>query len=215
MALEELLMTKAVLNSCQRELVWNTNITTCQNETQAAKAIKEAEVQHVAAIREAESQCAATIREVETHCEVTIKEVEACHATEAYTLGQSHKESMLRLEHAGLEEEGHHCQAFMEACSAALWACPIVVHGVLMYPLELLSGNVPLAIMLATTLQLAKVGRELPSIASSLTVSKMPAPLTGTKWQCHSSDQEAMMPRPKEEEATGLDIKDRKRGAHL
>ena len=55
---------------------------------------------------EAEAQCAATIKEAETHCEVTIKEAEACCATQAYTLEQSHKESMLKLKCEVLVEEG-------------------------------------------------------------------------------------------------------------
>ena len=90
----------------------------------------------------------------------------------------------------------------MEAFSAALWACPLKAHGVLMYPLQLLTGNVPMAAMLATTLQLATVGRELPSSASPLTVSRTPAPVTRTKWWCHLSNQEAMMLRPEEEEVS-------------
>ena len=75
-----------------------------------------------------------------------------------------------------------------------------------MYPLQLLTGNVPLATMLATTLQPTTAGRELPSTASPLTVSRMPAPPTGTKWWHCSSDQEAMMLRPDKEEVTRLDI---------
>ena len=65
-----------------------------------------------------------------------------------------------------LAEEVQHCQAFMEACGAALWACPIKDHGVLMYALQILTGNMPLATMLATTLQPATVGREPSSTAS-------------------------------------------------
>ena len=38
--------------------MWNTDITTCQNETQTAEAIKEAEAKCAAMIREAEAQCA-------------------------------------------------------------------------------------------------------------------------------------------------------------
>ena len=205
-ALEQLLTTKATLNSCQRELAQNANSGMHQNENQATEAIKEAEGQYVATIREAESHCAAMIREVETHCEVTIKEVEACHATQAYALEQSHEESMLKLEHEVLVEEGHDHPAFMEACSTALWACPLKAHGVLMYPLQLLTDNVPLSAMLATTLQPATAGRELLSTASLLTVSGIPAPQTRTKqWHC-SFDQEPMTLRPEEEEATGLDV---------
>ena len=54
-------------------------------------------------------------------------------------------------------EQGHDCLAFMEACSAALQACPLKAHGVLMYPLLLLTDSVPLATMLSTTPLLATV----------------------------------------------------------
>ena len=59
---------------------------------------------------------------------------------------------MQKLEHEALAEEGHNCQAFMEATGTTLWDCPFKAHGVLMCPLQLLTGNVPLATMLATTL---------------------------------------------------------------
>ena len=44
MALEQLLMTKATMDSHQRELALNTNIAMHQNEAQATEAIKEAEM---------------------------------------------------------------------------------------------------------------------------------------------------------------------------
>ena len=91
-----------------------------------------------------------------------IKEVEACWAIHACTLETSHKERMLELECEAIPEEGWDCQAFLEACGAVLWACPPKACGVLMYPLQLLIGNVPLAAILgmsATTLQLATAGR--------------------------------------------------------
>ena len=113
---------------------------------------------------------------------------------------------MLMLECEVLVEEEHGCKAFVEACSTALWACPLKAHGVLMYPPQFVTANVPLAIMLATTPQLATTGREPPLTASPPTVSRMLAPPTGTKWQCQSSDQEAMMPRPEEEDVPNLDI---------
>ena len=49
------------------------------------------------------------IREADTHYEVMIKEAEAHCATQAYTLEQSHEESMLKLECEVLVEEGHDC----------------------------------------------------------------------------------------------------------
>ena len=107
---------------------------------------------------------------------------------------------MLKLECEALAEEGCDHWAFMEACSTVLQAWPIKAHGVLMYPLQLLTGNVPLAAMLAT------VGWEPPSTTTPLTVSRMPTPQTRTKWQHCSSNQEAMMPRPEEEKVAMLDV---------
>ena len=102
---------------------------------------------------------------------------------------------MLKLECEVLVEEGHDCQAFMEACGTALQACPFEAHGVLMCPLLLLTGNVPLATMLAATPQPATVGRELPLTAYPPTVSKVLAPPTGTKYRYQLSDQEATASR--------------------
>ena len=194
MALEQLLMTKATVDSHHRELALNDNIAMCQNEAWATKAIKEAKM------------CQ---KEVEVHCAAAMKEAEAHQAIHACALEQSHKESMLELEHEAIAEEVWDCQAFVEAHGAVLWACPPEAHGVQMYPLQLLTGNMLLAAILgmpATTLKPTTVGRQPTSTASPPTVSEMPAPPTRTKWQCHSSDWEATMLKPEEEEAVGLDI---------
>ena len=87
MALEWLLMTKATMDSCQRELALNNNIARCKNEAWATKALKEMEV------------CYATM----------ITEVEAYWAIHACTLEKSHKESMLELEHEAIAEEEWDC----------------------------------------------------------------------------------------------------------
>ena len=145
-ALEQLLMTKATMDSCQRDLVLNANIARHKNE-----ALKEVEVCYAA----------------------MIKEGEACWVIPACTLEKSHKESMLELEHEVIAEEGWDCQVFFEVCGAVLWACPPDAYGVLMYPLQLLTGNVLLAIILgmpATTLQLATTGRDPMSTTSPPTV---------------------------------------------
>ena len=154
-ALEWLLTTKATLNSHQRELACNADIATCQNETQAAEAIKEVEV-----------WCAATIREVETCYEVMIKEAEVCYATQAYALEQSHEESILKL------ECGHASRGRVQSLSI----CGGLQHSLVgLSPwspwgtdvsLQLLTGNVSLVAMLSTYLQPATVGRELLSTAS-------------------------------------------------
>ena len=116
---------------------------------------------------------------------------------------------MLEFEHEVLAEEGWDCQAFMEACGAALWTCLPKVCQVLMYPLQLLTSSVPLVSILgilATTLKLVTVGKEWTSTVSPPTVSETPAPPTRTKWQHCLSDLEATMPRPDEEGAVRQDI---------
>ena len=101
MALGLLLMTKATMDSGQRELALNANIAMHQNEAQAAEAIKEAEM------------CQ---KEVEVHCATAIKEAEAHHAISVCTLQQSHKESMLQLEHEVIAEEGHSWRPLEQSC---------------------------------------------------------------------------------------------------
>ena len=106
----------------------------------------------------------------------------------------------------GRSKEGWDCPAFIEDTIVALQACLPKTHQALMYPLQLLTGNVPLATMLeilATAQTQVVAGRELMSPSSIPSVSEMPAPLTGVKWQCHSFDQGVSTPR--QEETTELD----------
>ena len=83
-----------------------------------------------------EVQNAKLIREAKVHCTTT-----------AYTLQQVHKESVLVLE-GQVGEEGQVCQAFMGAFGAAIGACLPENWGALLYPIQLLTGNVPLATLL-------------------------------------------------------------------
>ena len=61
-----------------------------------------------------------------------------------------------------LEKEEHTHLLFLEAWWAALRACPIEAHEVLLYPLQFLMGNIPLASLLTATPQLAPPVREPP-----------------------------------------------------
>ena len=64
MALEQLLITRANMDSHHRELELNTELTVCMNEAQATEAIKEAEVSHAAKDKEAEVHHTAKIKGV-------------------------------------------------------------------------------------------------------------------------------------------------------
>ena len=78
-------------------------------------------------------------------------------------------------------------------------------QGVLMYPLQLLMGNVSLATLLVTTAQpTAPIAKPTP--ATPPTVAETPAPPMGSKqWHC-LSNWEAASPRSGEAEATVLDV---------
>ena len=85
------------------------------------------------------------------------------------------------LQHKAKVEEGQDHEAFVEALWRALQSCLPETHGALMYPLQLLTGNVPLATileMVATTQLQAVTGKELmPAVPTpSAVASKMPAP---------------------------------------
>ena len=89
-----------------------------------------------------------------------------------------------------MEEDQDH-DTFVEAFGVALQACLPKTQGTLMYPLQLLAGNVPLAAILgmsATTQLEAVSDRGLAPAASIPIVSEMLAPEGGTRHWHHSSD---------------------------
>ena len=93
----------------------------------------------------------------------TIKEVEDCHTVQVHALQQSHRQDILNFKCKAREKEEHTHLSFLEACEAALRACPIEVHGVLLYPLQLFMGNILLASLLTATQQPAPPARKPPS----------------------------------------------------
>ena len=91
------------------------------------------------------------IKEAKAHCVATIRVAEAASVDHAHTLQQSLGESMQDLEHVAIEKEEWDCHSFLEACRVTLQACPPKAHRVLVYPLQLLTGNTSLATLWATT----------------------------------------------------------------
>ena len=137
-----------------------------------------------------------------------IRQAKVHGATTAYTLQHAHKENVLVLEHQEMEEERWACKAFMEAFRAAIGACPPKNQGALLYPLQLLTSDVPLVAllgMLATTQLWAMADGELAPTVPIPRVLEMPAPPTGTKCQCYSLDQGVPAPRQEEEETVEPD----------
>ena len=98
-----------------------------------------------------------------------MKQAEVCHTTAACALQQADRDSLLALECQTKVEERWDCQAFMEAFRVAIQACLPKTQGTLLYPLQLLTGNVPLVTLLGmlATAQLQAVAenwhQQLPS----------------------------------------------------
>ena len=74
----------------------------------------------------------------------------------ACALQQAHRDSVLVLEHQTKAEERWDHQAFVEAFGVAIQACLPETQGILLYALQLMTSNVPLATLLgmSTTTQL-------------------------------------------------------------
>ena len=113
-------------------------------------------------------------------------------ATAACALQQAHRDSVLALECKAKAEEGQDHHTFMIAFGVAIGACLAKSHGTLLYPLQLLTGDVPLAAilgMLATAQLWAISDRGSVSAAPTPSVSGTPALQVGIKCQHCSSDQ--------------------------
>ena len=137
-----------------------------------------------------------------------IKQAEVCHTTTACALQWAHRESVLVLEHQTKVEERWDCQVFVEAFRVAIWACPTETYGTLLYPIQLLTGDVPLATLLRmlATAQLWAVVDRWPAPAAPIpSVLEVPVPQVGAKCLHHSSDQGVPIPRQEEEEMAEID----------
>ena len=180
-----LLTTRASVDVSHRKQVLDLKTTFHQNEAQTTKAIKEARAHCMTMIRDAETMCAAAIREAET----TFSEC-------THILQQSHGECIGKMERETIEEEGRDHQTFLTACGVALQVCPPEAHGILMYPLQLLMGNMSLAALLAISPQPSTTMGEPAPATPHPTALAVPTP----KWQCHSSRDEATGPATPTEE---------------
>ena len=109
----------------------------------------ERQTHHATIVREAEGHCTTTITEAEACCAADIREAESHSADHACATQQSHIDNIQHLEREAIQEEGKNCQSFLAACGMALQICPLEAWGILMCLLQLLMGNMSLAILLA------------------------------------------------------------------
>ena len=206
-AMSPILTLWALLDAHQWRLISDTETALHQNEAKATKTIKvvkayymaticEAEDLHVMAIREAETNCSTSIMEAEGGHVTAIREVEAACVAHALDLQQTHGETIWALENEAIKEDRWAHQSFLQACRVALWTCPVEALGVLMYPIQLLTGNMSLTgLLMATPQQTINLRGPIPSpscckrLTMAVPCSKRPtmaAHSMGTKWP-HSS----------------------------
>ena len=79
--------------------------------------------------------------------------------------------------------------------------CPPGAHEVLMYPLQLLAGNMSLATILATPPQASITREEPPPVISCPATPVAPAPSSGMKWWHHLPNPAACLPQGGDEVA--------------
>ena len=78
-ALEDLLTTKASIDTCSQRAIWELGIVLCCNESQAAKSIKQAKAVCSQATLDAQTTCSQLTLEAKTNCSRAIMEAKtAC-----------------------------------------------------------------------------------------------------------------------------------------
>ena len=193
--IRQLLTTRESMDAHRRKEVSDFQMDLHQNKAQMTEIIREAEAVHATAVREVKAHCANIIQDAKATCARTIREVETASTEHAHTLQQAHRDSMEGLEREAIEEEEQDCQSFLIICQVALQICPPGTHGVLMYPLQLLMGNMSFATLLAIPLQ-ESIAREEPTpVISCLATLVAPVPSSGMKWQYHLPDPVACPPQ--------------------
>ena len=134
-------------------------------------------------------------RELELNTELTaclndaqateaIREVEVHHKNTACALQETHWNNVLALECEAKVTEEWDCQTFTEAFVVAVQACPPESCWALLYPLQILTGDVPLAAILgmsATTHLGAIAGRGLVPAPPAPSVLGTPSAAGGWK----------------------------------
>ena len=184
-----LLTTRVSMDACQRKEVSDFQMALHQNKAWTTKFMREAEAVCTTAIREVKAHCANIIQDAEATCARTIREVETASTEHTCFAASSQGQ------YGGSGKGGGARLPIFPNC---LWGCPKDLppgaHGVQMYPLQLLTGNMPLATLLAFPPQ-EFIAREEPTpVISHLATPVAPAPSSGMKQWCHLPNQVACSP---------------------
>ena len=146
-------------------------------------ALGDAEVTYVAATWEEEAACSASAMEAEVICATAVRKAEVASVAQTSKLQQAHQETIQTLEEKTIKEEKCGYQSFLWDCGVAIWACPNKSHGVLMYSIQLLTGNMSLTSLLTAAPQLTIRSRDPISSPSHPRRLATTTHSTGTKQQ--------------------------------
>ena len=164
-ALEDLLTTKASSDAHRWRAIWELGIELCQNESQAAKSIREvkavcswvtldaqttcswltldAKTFCSAAVKEAKTTRDHIICEAEAACSTAIRDVKAQRASQAEILQGEHGNIMWDLEREVIQKESRSQANFLSACQAALYTRPLDLKSALAASYHILLGQMP------------------------------------------------------------------------
>ena len=152
--LEDLLTTKASIDTCRWRAIWKLAIELHQNEFQAAKSIKEAKAICSWVILDAKTACSAVVKKAKTTqghviweakatCSSAIRDIKARRATQAKALQRQHSNIMQDLEAQVIWEESRSQADFLSTCQAALYTSPPELKSTLAASYHILLQQTP------------------------------------------------------------------------
>ena len=199
-ALEELLATKASIDTHRQRAIWELGMELCRNESATADSIKEAraicscvtldtealcfatvrgaKVTYVQTIKEAKTTCTCTIWEAKAACSVAIRDAKFWGASQAKSLHWQHGKAIWDLEAQVIQEEGRSQTVILSTCQAALHASPAELKGMLVASYHILLGQ---ALMSHHSPYHKRPPQWSNSLPQQLLLSQCPSSLLGPK----------------------------------
>ena len=154
-AIQELLTTKASIDTHRQRAIWELGMELHQNETQAMESIKkakaicswvtlDAKTACSVRVKEAKMTQAHIIQEAKAACSTTIRDVEAQRASQAESLQREHGNIMWGLEAQVIQEESRSQANFLSTCQAPLYVSPAELKSTLAAPTTFYWGRHPI-----------------------------------------------------------------------
>ena len=193
-ALEDLLTAKASIDAHRQRAVWELGIVLHQNESQAAKSIKEAKdvcsqvtldawttcsqliletrTACLTMVKKAKTTRGCIIQEAKATCSKTISKVKTQRVSQAESFQREHGNIIWDLEEQAIGEEGRSQAEFLSTCQVTLYTTPPELKSILATTYHILLGQTPLLPPLAPPQRTSPVEDQPTSIALPTPVPK-------------------------------------------